>query len=182
MVIWALDAVSSDGKDCCHALLPARVIAGPGAASDATSARVDRAPWIRISRLRIARLRCANQRSGDDKKHDNQHARHSPSPYRRCRLPSLSVVVEDGGLRIRWTGLTGAAAGPSRKKSPRSIIKGRSPRCEVINPMLRRSSGAVNRGASRPAWPAPLWRHRCPEAHHHATPRTRRYPRRGADR
>jgi hypothetical protein len=93
MIIWALDAVSPDGEDCCHALLPARVIAGPGAASDVTSAQVDRAPWIRISRLRIARLRFAQQRSGNDKKHDDQHARHSPSPYRRCRLPSLSVLL-----------------------------------------------------------------------------------------
>jgi len=90
-VIWALDAISADAQHCCPALLPTRVIAGQGIGAHAGT--TERAPRIRIRRLRIAKLRFAEQRSGNNKKPDHRHARHRLSPYRRCWLPSLSLLL-----------------------------------------------------------------------------------------
>src|SRR6267143_1985582 len=55
-VIGARDAVSANARQRCHALLPARVIAGHGAASGVVASARDRAPWIGIRRLRVAGL------------------------------------------------------------------------------------------------------------------------------
>jgi hypothetical protein len=71
MVIRARDAVSAKARQRCHALLPARVIAGHRPSSGVVASAHDRAPWIGIRRLRVASLRFAQQRSGHNKKHDN---------------------------------------------------------------------------------------------------------------
>lgn len=71
MVIGARDAVSADAGQCCHALLPARVIAGHRPSSGVVASAHDRAPWIGIRRLRVASLRFAQQGSGNGKKYDS---------------------------------------------------------------------------------------------------------------
>jgi hypothetical protein len=54
------DAVSVNTRERCHALLPARAIAGHPPPSGVVASARDRAPWVGIRRLRIASLRFAS--------------------------------------------------------------------------------------------------------------------------
>jgi len=80
MIIRALDAVSADAGQCCHALLPTRVIAGHGTAPRVVAPATNCAPWIGIGRLRNADLRFAQQSDSSYKQHDDWHPHHSLSP------------------------------------------------------------------------------------------------------